>query len=175
MVLVHARALTSPAPDRGRTGFVLGDLRRPREILEHPEVLAAIDFSEPVAVLLGAVLHFVGDHDRPAEIVAVLRDALAPGSLLILSHGVYPPGRLAEVARFTNAYNQSAAEAHIRRPAEVEAFFAGFDLLDPGLVPVGDWRPDPDAVPSVPAAGMRGGVGLLSVDRRNACTPGSSS
>jgi SAM-dependent methyltransferase len=160
MVLVHARALLA-TEGRGRTTVLQGDLRDPRAILDDPQVRAAVDFARPVALLLVAVLHFVGDHDRPAEIVATLRDALAPGSLLVLSHGVYHPDQLDELDRFTKAYNKSAAVAHIRRPEEVEAFFAGFDLVEPGLVQVSDWRPDPGTVPLPPQAGFRGGVGFV--------------
>jgi len=159
MVLVHARALMA-AEGLGRTTIHLGDLRDPQTILESPEVRAAIDFSQPVALLLFAILHFISDDDRPAEIVATLRSALAPGSMIAISHATYNPDQLDELARFTDEYNKSASDLFIRRPAEVESFFAGFDLVDPGLVPVTDWRPDPDTVPLPPHVGMRGAVGI---------------
>jgi hypothetical protein len=160
MVLVHARALMAAQGGHGRTSVLQGDLRDPRAILDDPQVRAAVDFSRPVALLLVAVLHFIADDDHPDEIVATLREALAPGSLLVLSHGVYQPDQLDELARFAKAYRKSAAEAHIRRLEEVETFFAGFEMVEPGLVQVSDWRPDADTVPLSVVAGFCGGVGV---------------
>ena len=162
MVLVHARALmAAEGPGSGRTAIVQGDVRDPRAILDDPGVRAAIDFEKPVGLLLVAILHFIGDAYRPAEIVATLRDALAPGSMLILSHGVYNPDQLDEVARFTKAYSKAAAEAHIRTPEEVLTYFAGFDLVEPGFVQVTDWRSPPGTEPLPLQAGFRAGVGIL--------------
>ena len=163
MVLVHARA-SAAARGPGRTSVLCGDLRDPRAILDDPEVRAAVDFARPVALLLVSVLHFLADADRPAEAVAALRDALAPGSLLVLSHGVYHPGQVDEVRRFAELYAASAAETHIRRPAEVAAFFTGFDLVEPGLVQVSDWRPDAGTVPLPPHGGFLGGGGIRRAD-----------
>jgi hypothetical protein len=160
LVLVHARALMA-AEGRGRTTIHQGDLRDPQAILNSPEVRAAIDFGRPVALLLVAILHFIADEERPAEIVAALRSALAPGSMVAISHATYNPDQLDELERFTREYNKSAADLFIRRPADVEAFFDGFDLVEPGLVMVTEWRPEPGTVALPPYAGMRGGVGLL--------------
>jgi hypothetical protein len=94
IVHVHANALLTGT---GTTSIVLADLRDPRAILAHPEVRKLIDFTEPVALLLVAILHFIKDEEDPAGIVATLRDALAPGSYLVLC-GAGPavaPGRQA--------------------------------------------------------------------------------
>jgi hypothetical protein len=160
MVLVHSRALMT-AEGRGRTAIVQGDLRDPKSILGNPEVRTAVDFDRPVALMLVAVLHFIADSDEPAEIVATLREALAPGSLLILSHGVYNDDQLDELARFSSAYSQASTNIHLRRPDEVERYFAGFEIVPPGMVQVTEWRPEPDTVQLPPQAGFRGGVGLL--------------
>ena len=85
LVLTHARALLTSSGE-GRTAYIQGDLRNPREILSSPVVQSVLDFSQPVALLLLAVLQFIPDEDGPAEIVATLREALAPGSYLIASH-----------------------------------------------------------------------------------------
>jgi hypothetical protein len=161
MVLVHSRALMAAA-GRGRTGIVQGDLRDPDAILRHPDVQAAVDLERPVALMLVAVLHFIADEDDPAGIIARLRSALAPGSLLVLSHGTYDEDQLAVLEAMTGAYNKSSTTVHVRRPSEVAAFFAGFDLVEPGIVQVSDWRPDPDTVPLSPLAGFKCGVGVLS-------------
>jgi hypothetical protein len=163
LVLVHARALMA-AEGRGRTTIHQGDLRDPRAILESEAVRAAIDFDRPVALLLVAILHFIADDEKPAEIVAELRAALAPGSLVVISHATYNPDQLDELERFTREYNKSAADIFVRRPSDVEGFFEGFDLVEPGLVMVTDWRPEPGTVPLPPQAGMRGGVAFLRRD-----------
>ncbi|WP_425568208.1 SAM-dependent methyltransferase [Nonomuraea rubra] len=82
VVLVHARALLT---GQGETTVVRGDLREPEALLKDPDVLRALDFDRPVGLLLSSVMHYVEDCDGPEEIVATLRDALAPGSYLVLS------------------------------------------------------------------------------------------
>ena len=110
-----------------------------------------IDFSQPAAVLLVAVLHFLADTDDPWRLVATLRDALAPGSYLVISHGTdeNDPARARAAEKL---YNRSvSAQAHARSRAAIGGFFAGFELVDPGLVYVPLWRPDsPAAVPEDP-------------------------
>jgi hypothetical protein len=160
LVLVHGRALMA-AEGHGRTTIHQGDLRDPGAILESGAVRAAVDFKRPVALLLVAILHFIADEDKPAEIVATLRDALAPGSMVVISHATYNPDQLDDLEKFTKEYNKSAADLFIRRPSEVEGFFDGFDVVEPGVVMVSDWRPEAGTVPLPPQAGMRGGVGVL--------------
>ena len=82
MVLAHSRALKTG----GNTVVIEADLRDPRSILDHPGTRKLIDFGQPLAVLLVAVLHFISDDDGPSAIVAAIRDALQPGSYLVLSH-----------------------------------------------------------------------------------------
>jgi hypothetical protein len=125
----------------GRTGFFLGDVRSPRTILEHPSVAELIDFDQPVALLLVAVLHFVTDDEDPAGILAELREALPAGSHLVLSHATedFHRGRLNEVYK---VYTKATATLNTRNHAEVLALLDGFDLLEPGLVQVPLWRPD---------------------------------
>ena len=82
MVLAHSRALKTG----GNTAVIEADLRNPVSILDHPRTRALIDFSQPLAVLLVAVLHFIGGSDDPYAIVGSIRDALPPGSYLVISH-----------------------------------------------------------------------------------------
>src|SRR5262245_18350297 len=155
--IVHAlsRALLG-APN---TAFLLGDLREPGSILEAPEVGKLIDFERPVAILLVAVLHFIQDREDPGAIVATLRDAVAPGSYLTISHGSadvsQPEPEVA--AKVVRAYQRSAVPVALRSRAEIEGFFGDFELLDPGLEQIQRWRPDgPVAAVS---GGIYGGVG----------------
>jgi hypothetical protein len=111
-----------------------------------------IDFSQPVGLLLVAVLHVIGDADDPWRIVARLRDALAPGSYLVLCHAT-SESKPAVAQAIEKVYNRSVStQGHIRPRAEILRFFDGFDLVDPGLVYLPEWRPDsPGDVPADPS------------------------
>ncbi|MCT2278404.1 SAM-dependent methyltransferase [Micromonospora chalcea] len=139
------------------------DLRRPEAILTHPEVTRLLDFSRPVAVMIVAVLHFIPDSDRPEEILRTLRGALAPGSHLVLSQasedGRAGTGERAEAER---VYRRTDSQLWIRSRAELTALFDGFELVDPGVVWVPQWRPDsPDQAENAERAVFMGGVGRL--------------
>jgi hypothetical protein len=86
LVLAHARALLTSSP-AGRTAYLQADLRDPESILAHPSVRELLDFGQPVALMLVAILHFIPDEARPEEIVGTLLGALPPGSYLVASHG----------------------------------------------------------------------------------------
>jgi hypothetical protein len=143
--------------------MVLGDLREPAEILEHPDVLRVLDLAEPVAVLCACALHFVPDEEDPHQIVAGYRDRLAPGSYLAITHGTLgetedeDPEHIADSA--TSVYQRASAQLHVRSLKEIERFFDGFDLIDPGVVWMTDWRPDPGVPPAGRSRSLRGGVG----------------
>ncbi|QTE02863.1 SAM-dependent methyltransferase [Streptomyces cyanogenus] len=152
IVAAHGSALLSRS---GTTGIVLGDLRDPRSVLDHPDVRRLIDFDRPVALLLVAVLHFLADADRPEEIVAVLRDALPAGSFLVLSHAT---GDFADRSAAQAVYSKATASLNLRTRAEVQRFFDGFDLVEPGLTQVPFWRPDTPPPPRSEEIGFYGGV-----------------
>ncbi|MFE5491678.1 SAM-dependent methyltransferase [Streptomyces virginiae] len=130
--------------DDEQTGVVAADLRKPKEILAAPEVDRLLDFDKPVALLLVAVLHFLEDADRPYEAVAELRDALAPGSLLILTHASYEGIPLTEEAAggAVGVYRDIRNPLVMRTGEQIAHFFEGFDMVEPGLVSMPDWRPD---------------------------------
>ncbi len=135
----HARALRAgPA-----TAVVEADLRHPGDILGAPDVHRLIDFERPVAVLLVAVLHFVADEEDPAGVVARLREAMAPGSYLALSH--FAPEDQAEAAEQVEGVARQAGLTGVtlRRRETILGFFDGLELVKPGLVSAPDWRPDP--------------------------------
>jgi hypothetical protein len=154
LVLAHARALLA---GYGATYAVQADIRDPESILTHPEITAVIDFTRPVCVLAVAVLHFVTDAEDPYAVVNQLRQAMAPGSYLVVSHitadGTSPP-EADEV--FALMRKHMADPPTPRTHAEVRRFFDGFDLLDPGVAPVDRWRPDDQTPPAPPLDGGGG-------------------
>ncbi|MFE2287493.1 SAM-dependent methyltransferase [Streptomyces sp. NPDC059443] len=127
-----------------RTGVVAADLRKPQEILTAPETGRVLDLSRPVALMLVAVLHFLEDSDAPYAAVAELRDALAPGSLLILTHASYEGIPLPEevAGGAVGVYRDIRNPLVMRSGEQIEGFFEGFDLIEPGLVAMPNWRPD---------------------------------
>jgi hypothetical protein len=120
---------------------IQADLRRPDEILEHPEVRALLDLNQPVGLMLVAILHAVPDEDDPFDIVARLRDSLCPGSYLAISHAT-SDRRADEMDEITRMFKQTTTPTTTRPRAEVLRFFDGFDLVEPGLVWSPQWRPD---------------------------------
>ena len=160
VVCSHGQALLGP---RGAVGIVLGDLRRPAEILRHPEVLAKLDFSQPVGVLCVCALHFVPEEEKPHQIIAEYRDHLAPGSCLAITHGISaetpeedPDGVVESV---TNVYRNASAQIHVRSRKEIQRFFDGLEIIEPGVVWMAAWRPDPGTRPAGRPNSLYGGVG----------------
>jgi SAM-dependent methyltransferase len=138
LVLTYARALLTSSP-HGSCDYVDADLRDTTAVMSGASW--ALDFDQPIAVLLLAVLHFIPDSDDPANIVATLAQQLAPGSYLAVSHltGDFAP---APVAAGVSAYNDLVPNALIPRShSQVSALFAGLPLVPPGVVPLTEWRP----------------------------------
>lgn len=127
-----------------RAAVVTADLRKPREILAAPEVGELLDLDKPVALLLVAVLHFVEDADDPQSAVAELRDALAPGSLLIVTHAAYEgiPVPAARAAGTVDVYKNIRNPLIMRSREEIARFFEGYEMVEPGLVQMPEWRPE---------------------------------
>jgi hypothetical protein len=145
VVVSHARALLATE----RTRAVRGDLTRPGEVLAAAEATGLVDFALPVAVLLAGVLHHVPDHADPAGCVAVFREAMAPGSCLVISHAQLAPGHVngteptSETGREIAAAHEGAPRGNgTRTREEIAAFFGGMTLAEPGLTEVWAWRPD---------------------------------
>jgi hypothetical protein len=139
VVLNHAEALL--ASDES-TVVVQEDLRDPARILGHPDVRRMIDFSQPVAVVFVAVLHFVTDDQDPWGIVSGMAEHLVPGSYLALSHTTLE-GRPADaVAAIQDGYQNASAPGVLRGRDAIARFFDGFELVEPGLVKTTEWRSD---------------------------------
>jgi hypothetical protein len=139
VVLAHARALLTSGPD-GTTDYLDADLSEPETILT--EAANTLDFAEPIALVLVAILHFVKD-EVAYDVVRRLAEALPSGSALVLSHltlDLNPePGR-----RASKAYGDKGLDFVLRSKAEILRFLAdnGFEPIEPGIVPVHHWRPD---------------------------------
>jgi hypothetical protein len=144
IVLVHARALLSGHP--GTVHYIEADLRQAPAILEGAR--RTLDLSRPVAIMLLMTLQFIQDEDEPYALVRHYLDALPSGSHLVVSHPASDGGAAAAVANQATArYNQVVATPMKRRSrAEFEAFFEGLELVDPGVVPLSAWRPEPGYV-----------------------------
>jgi hypothetical protein len=131
------------------------DIRQPHTVLEAAELL---DFTRPVGVIMCTILHFISDADDPLRIVRTYRDALVPGSYLAISHGT--TDNRPDLAAFGDAYRNTPNPVTLRPRAEVERFFDGFDLIEPGLVFTPQWRPlTPSEVTEPERAGVYAGVG----------------
>ena len=120
------------------------DLRDPSSIVGHPAVASLIDFSEPVGLLMVAVLQFVPDSDDPVGVVGSFASALTPGSHLVISHATHDAAPVA-AARVKDLYKNTSAPVYTRTRAEIMRFFAGLDLVEPGLVYLPSWRRDESA------------------------------
>jgi len=148
IVLTHARALlTSNA--RGATSYVDADLRDTGKILA--EARNVLDFSQPVALMLLHILHFIPDSDDPYGLVAKLMEPLASGSYLVIAHATVEltPGAPEAAQRYSE---NNTATMSARSRSEVARFFDGLDLVEPGITPVGVWRPGP--MEDIPTQGL---------------------
>jgi hypothetical protein len=145
MVLAHGRALLA---EGNTTVVVQADLLAPEDILSRPEVREAIDFNEPIGLLLLAILHHLQDDDDPAGIVARLVSALPSGSHVAISHFRDPGDSHPEASRkalqVEKIFNQTLGTGRWRKHEEIFAYFGGLEVLEPGLVPLAEWRPDTD-------------------------------
>jgi hypothetical protein len=144
VVVSHAQALLSGS----QTAAIRGDVCHPEEILGAPEVRRLIDFSQPVAVLILAVLHIIPDEADPAGAVARLREAVAPGSYLAISHADVSPTHVVGTRRLTPAAREleeavaSLQSVPARTRDEITGFFGDMTLVEPGLTDIWAWRPD---------------------------------
>jgi hypothetical protein len=154
IVLAHGRALLA---ENDRTAVVTADLRDPESVLNDPAVKALIDFDQPVAIMLVGILHHLNDDEDPQGIVDAYMNAAPSGSHLFITHfcASSQEARDAEVK-----YLALLGTGRFRKPEEITAYFDGYDLLEPGVVPNPLWRPDGD-VPTDLTVGqklMYGGV-----------------
>ncbi|WP_433657717.1 SAM-dependent methyltransferase [Nocardia sp. CA-128927] len=135
IVYTHCDALLARSPG---VEALQADIRQPDDIITRLKVGGLIDFNEPVALLIIGVLHYVMDEEDPAGILAEFRDVMAPGSFLAITHasGDTHPDFIGQSQEDTN---NSPSQVVYRTREETTAYFDGFDLIDPGIVPAQDW------------------------------------
>jgi hypothetical protein len=150
VAIAHSKAILA---GNDNAAIVEADLREPEKILAHDTVGRLIDFSRPVGLIVLAVLQFIADDANPGQIMAALRDVLAPGSYLVLGHATDEGSKQTVMQAAETVYNRSVAtQLHLRSRAKILRLFDGYDLLEPGLVYTPMWRPDaPVDVPGGPA------------------------
>jgi len=140
IVLTHSRALLSSTPG-GQLAFILADLRQPKAILDDPAVAKTLDLGQPVGLVLVGIMHHLRDVDDPQGILTSLLDALASGSYLVLTQST--PDFDPEAMRGLAEVSERGGIPNVPRSfADTERFFSGLELVEPGLVPLPDWRPD---------------------------------
>ncbi|MFJ8967006.1 SAM-dependent methyltransferase [Lentzea sp. NPDC102401] len=139
VAVAHSNAIVGGV---GGVGAMEGDLRDPESLLAELRRNSVIDLSRPVAVLLVAVLHLITDDENPWEIVRILRDSIAPGSCVVISHlsSASRPDDAAQLG--AQARNAAGVGIHFRTRKAVEALFDGWTLVAPGLVELPQWRPE---------------------------------
>jgi hypothetical protein len=144
MVLAHGRALLA---DEVTTTIVQSDLRQPEEILKHPVVHEYLDFTQPIGLLLLSILHHINDSEDPGQIAGILREALPSGSYLAIIHFWDPaeehPEISVKVHEAERVFNETLGTGRWRTRDEILAYLGDFELVEPGLVPLAEWRPDP--------------------------------
>jgi S-adenosyl methyltransferase len=143
VAIAHSKALLAQVPG---AVALYADLRDPQAVLGSPEVAEFLDLTRPVALLMFASLPFVPNDDDPAGIVAAYRDATSTGSYLALSHGTsdYRPEA---VRRVEDVYTQASQAMRLRSRADISEMMDGYELLEPGLVDIIHWRPEPQSPP----------------------------
>ncbi|MEU4389325.1 SAM-dependent methyltransferase [Kribbella sp. NPDC023855] len=144
IVLAHSRALLVSSP-QGETAYLEADVTDPQAILDSEEVRTVLDLSKPVALSLVGVFHYLPDELKPYEIVQQFVDALAPGSYLIFSHCT-PDFAPAMWEQAIQVYKADGGDAQVRSREEIERFFTGLEMVEPGLEVPYRWHPDEETV-----------------------------
>jgi hypothetical protein len=154
LVLAHARALLTSSPE-GVTDYVDADLRDPDKIIQ--EATRTLDFNQPIALMLMGILGHIREDDQAISIVQRLQAALPAGSYFAMYDGSDTSPEVVEAAEI---WNQSANPTyHLRSPERMARFFDGLELVEPGVVSVVHWRPDPAPAELPPAIDQYCGVG----------------
>jgi SAM-dependent methyltransferase len=160
VAIAHSKAILA---GNDAAAIIDADLREPAKVLAHEEVRRLIDFTQPVGLILVAVLNFVTDADDPWQVVATLRDALAPGSYLVISHGT-TEGKPEVAHAAEKVYQRGVAASLVMRPRpDILRFFDGFELVEPGLVEIPRWRPGSAAGAAAEPGTFWGGLAGVGV------------
>lgn len=145
VVAAHYRSVCNG--DEG-LAFIECDIRAMQDILNHWQFERTIDLAAPLAFLCAAVLHFIPDVDQPKGIAAALRWRMVPGSYLVISHAMIDEASKDVLSVIADTHQGPASPPVPRTVEEISEFFAGLDLVEPGLVDVSQWRPDEQEAPT---------------------------
>jgi hypothetical protein len=156
VAVAHSRLLLEDDP---LSAVVDADLTDPEALLARPEVARLLAAGEPVALLLVAVLHFVTDEQDPERIVRTLRDALPAGSALAICHASLE-GAAVQADSHQDLYNRTPTPLTMRTMERIGGLFDGFELVDPGVVYLPQWRPDDPLAAAEQPERMVGVVGV---------------
>ncbi|MCM2578955.1 SAM-dependent methyltransferase [Streptomyces meridianus] len=137
IVLAHGRALLQ---ENEFTSVIKADVRDPEAIRNHPDVEALIDFEQPVAVIMSAILHHINDDEDPAGIVRFWHDRVPSGSHIFISH--FRTGENPETEAAENLLQSTFGRGRWRSDDEISALFGPMEILEPGIVPTVLWKPD---------------------------------
>src|SRR4051812_39079609 len=146
--------------DNDNAAMVHADAEFPDDVLEHDTTEMMLDLDQPIMVVMALFVHFIPDSRDPARLIAAYRDALAPGSYLALSSATYEQ-QSEGTTRAVEMYKQSANPVTPRSADELRALVDGFEVVDPGIVFIPEWRPE-EAHPNPSESG-----GLALVARKN--------
>ena len=140
VAVAQSAALLAGNPN---ASVIQADVRDPKQILDHPEARRLLDLRQPIGVLLVSLLHFIPDTSEARQLVQHLREAVAPGSYMVISHaGMEYEEAKRWLDRAVQAYSRSTTPITPRTRAEIASFFEGLELVEPGLVDVPLWRPE---------------------------------
>jgi hypothetical protein len=139
LVLVHARALLTSTL-QGACDYVEADIREPDKILA--EAARTLDFTRPAAITMLGILGQIADSDHPEAIIKRLLDAVPSGSYLAISDGVDTSAAFNEASRRMSEMSRGSYHYHLRSPEQITGFFAGLEMVEPGIVTLGRWRPE---------------------------------
>jgi hypothetical protein len=161
VAVAHSEAILAGSQ---RAAVLEGDLRAPAELLANPQLRKIIDLDQPVGVLLAGVLHLLRDSEDPRGVVAEIRDAIAPGSYIAISHlsSAQRPDDASQLGEYTRT--QTGIGIYFRSREEITAMFDGLTVVEPGVVEWALWRPESvDDVYEEPGRAL----GLAGVGRRD--------
>ena len=159
MVLAHARALMIGSAE-GATNYIDADLNDPAAILGAPELAATLDLGEPVAILLYAVLHFIRDDEHARKVVTELLAAVPAGSYLVATNSTKDFVDPAVGAMYDQFLAKGLVDAWPRDRDTFARFFDGLRMVEPGIVPISEWRPETGGHPSAAEVSMYGAVAV---------------
>lgn len=156
VAVAHSKAILAGNP---LAEMIQADLRRPADILYHEDARRLLDFTRPIAVLLNAVVHFVPDSDDPPAILAQLKEVLVSGSYVTMTHGTEVEAQAERAEEIRRLYRNTPTSIQTRGRDALAELFSGLDLVEPGIVEVTDWHPDPEAHGDPPVPGILAVVG----------------